>query len=414
MNNSILRYVRQQSRGYILQIARKATSSVSPLGWLTLFAAMLTAALFAAWHWMEMLACAIVFAVALTIAVMLSFGNTALEATLNAPQTRAHIGQIVDVHAVVTNPSNKSTASTAIDMPISQSATLSRNSAVAPLHKYFRISNLRTQQSTHISTQLRADRREIITIGPLSVRRGDPFGLMRREQHLAEPITVYVHPQICVLPGRQSGIPRDFEGTPSRDVVDDDLDFHGLRQYEYGDDVRNVHWASTAKTGTLMLRRFEATHRSDTSLILDTDMHRYASVDQFETAVSVFASIGVHWLAERRTVFAQAGDLRAQPRTPAEFLDSCCGIKLNDHHTADLTREAMHRSPRTSLFCFVISPAWSIDDVRCLAVATPMSAQCIIVQLSSTGERGVRILPECTLVTVSSLEDVPYVLGVLP
>lgn len=410
MNNSISRYVRQRSRGYILQNVRQAASTVSPLGWSTLIAAMLTGALFVAWQWVEMLACAIVFAVTFTTAVVLSFGNTALEATLDVASTRARIGQTVNVQAVVSNPNARSTASAAADLPITQSAVMPSDSTT--VHKHFHVPSLGARQSTRITAQLCADRRAIITIGPLSVRRGDPFGLMRREQRLTESLTLYVHPQICVLHGRQSGIPRDFEGTPSRDVVDDDLDFHGLRQYEYGDDVRNVHWASTAKTGTLMLRRFVATRRSDSSLVLDTDMQGYTSADQFETAVSVFASIGVHWLTEHRTVFTQAGGLRARPRTPTEFLDACCGIKLSEHCTTDLARETMHRSPRTSLFCFVISPAWSIDDVRRLAAATPTSAQCIIVQLSSAGERGVRMLPECTLVTIGSLEDIPHISGV--
>ena len=105
----------------------------------------------------------------------------------------------------------------------------------------------------------------------MRIRKGDPFGLVRHEKELADRITVFIHPRTVRLDTLNAGVPRDLEGQPSGQIVDDDLDFYGLREYEPGDDVRNVHWLSSAKTGTLMIRQYEATRRTDTSVTISVN-----------------------------------------------------------------------------------------------------------------------------------------------
>ncbi|MFR5004337.1 MAG: DUF58 domain-containing protein [Bifidobacterium dentium] len=101
--------------------------------------------------------------------------------------------------------------------------------------------------------------------------KATPFGLIRHEKKLVDQINVFIHPQTVLLNALNAGIPRDLEGQPSGEIVDDDLDFYGLREYEPGDDVRNVHWLSSAKTGSLMIRQYEATRRTDTALTISVN-----------------------------------------------------------------------------------------------------------------------------------------------
>jgi uncharacterized protein (DUF58 family) len=68
------------------------------------------------------------------------------------------------------------------------------------------------------------------------------------------------------------------------------LTFHTLREYVLGDDIRRVHWKTTARTGTLMVREHVDTSQPSTVVVLDTRRDRYTG-DGFEDAVDVAASV---------------------------------------------------------------------------------------------------------------------------
>ena len=75
---------------------------------------------------------------------------------------------------------------------------------------------------------------------------------------------------------------------------DDDA---ATREYRHGDDLRRVHWRSTARTGELMVRREEQPWESRATLVLDTRStgHRgEGPTASFEWAVSAVASVAVH------------------------------------------------------------------------------------------------------------------------
>ena len=318
------------------------------------------------------------------------------------------------MHAMVTvsNPRTSVTASASGALPISQS----NYGSLEWHHERFAIPSLGAHQSKQTAIPLTATHRAVVTVGPLSVRKGDPFGLVRREHRLTEQIRVYIHPDIVPLHTLHAGIIRDLEGNPSDDLVNDDLSFFGLREYEYGDDVRNVHWLSTAKTGTLMIRQFEATRRTDSSVSLDVAAFSYASAEEFELAVSVFASIGVQCVSERRALYAQSGRLHVQPRKPADFLDTCSEIEPETRGgtmLANLAREALLACDKASLYCFVAGSAHEVDDLRRLGAAIPDSATCVVVQVVAGASSAVRTLPECVFITVGVLDDLPLLMEVL-
>jgi uncharacterized protein (DUF58 family) len=88
-----------------------------------------------------------------------------------------------------------------------------------------------------------------------------------------------------------SGREHHVEG-PASDTADDgSLTFHALREYVLGDDLRRVHWRSTARTGTLMVRQMVDVSLPHTTLVLDTRRRAYASGDDFELAVDCAASV---------------------------------------------------------------------------------------------------------------------------
>ena len=137
--------------------------------------------------------------------------------------------------------------------------------------------------------RLPTSRRGVFDIGPVEVPRADPFGLCRTVQSMGEPQRIAVHPRLLVLQPLPTGASLNVEGPSSDLSPHGTITFHRIREYAVGDDLRKVHWPSTAKTGTLMVRHNVDTAQPFTVVLLDLDPVRY-SEDTFEEAVDVAAS----------------------------------------------------------------------------------------------------------------------------
>ena len=89
---------------------------------------------------------------------------------------------------------------------------------------------------------------------------------------------------------RAAGSAASVETAHARAQAADGEDFLTLREYEVGDDLRRVHWRSTARVGDLMIRQDEAQWRARAIVVLDTrpDAHDARS---FETTVEATASV---------------------------------------------------------------------------------------------------------------------------
>jgi hypothetical protein len=64
----------------------------------------------------------------------------------------------------------------------------------------------------------------------------------------------------------------------------------GLREFLHGDSIRLIHWPSSARTGRLLVREFEAEGLPGFDLLLNLTS-AWRSADQFELAVSVTYSL---------------------------------------------------------------------------------------------------------------------------
>ncbi len=149
-----------------------------------------------------------------------------------------------------------------------------------------------------VSYQLRSEVRGRYQLGPLSLRLTDPFGLCELQRSFTRRDILIVTPQVQPLPL----VPLSSEWTGSgesraRALASAGEDDAATREYRYGDDLRRVHWRSTARRGQVMVRREEQPWQSRATLLLDTRAlaHRgEGPASSFEWAVSAAASIGVH------------------------------------------------------------------------------------------------------------------------
>jgi uncharacterized protein (DUF58 family) len=139
-------------------------------------------------------------------------------------------------------------------------------------------------------------------LGPVRVHVRDPFGLAQLTRRDTETGTVTVYPLIETLPPNAiSGHHHGSESTRQRRLLTTGDEFHTMREYVDGDDLRRVHWPSTAHRQTLMVRQQEQPWQPQAMLILDTRRaaHSGSGADStLEKAVSVAASL-ITYLASR-------------------------------------------------------------------------------------------------------------------
>ncbi|MEF9903238.1 DUF58 domain-containing protein [Streptomyces sp. P9-A2] len=151
-----------------------------------------------------------------------------------------------------------------------------------------------------VSYRVRSDLRGRYPLGPLQLRLSDPFGMCELTRSFSTHDTLTVIPRVEPLPPvRLSGEAGGHGDGRQRSLAlagEDDLIPRG---YRYGDDLRRVHWRSTARYGELMVRREEQPQRARCSVLLDTRAIAYdgAGPDSaFEWAVSGAASVLTHML----------------------------------------------------------------------------------------------------------------------
>jgi uncharacterized protein (DUF58 family) len=134
-------------------------------------------------------------------------------------------------------------------------------------------------------------RRGEIPVGPLRITATDPFGLFRITRSYGTPVILLVHPRTVELDQVPSGRAASVEGPTSRNASAGTVTFQGLREYVFGDDLRHVHWRTTARTNTLMVRELLDASLPRTTVLLDTRLAAYPGDDEFEIAIDVAASV---------------------------------------------------------------------------------------------------------------------------
>ncbi|NDU73434.1 DUF58 domain-containing protein [Actinomadura sp. DSM 109109] len=162
----------------------------------------------------------------------------------------------------------------------------------------FVLERIEPQAFRELGYRIRSDVRGRYRVGPLTVRLADPFGMVELVRSFSLSDTLTVTPVIVPLPaGRLSGAWTGGGDSVARAVSAAGEDDVAPREYRHGDDLRRVHWRSTARHGELMVRREEQHFQSSGTLFLDTRRSAHwgdGPAGSFEQAVSAAASVGVH------------------------------------------------------------------------------------------------------------------------
>jgi uncharacterized protein (DUF58 family) len=127
-----------------------------------------------------------------------------------------------------------------------------------------------------------------LRLGPWICSRSDPWGLFTRHLGDVDAVETLITPLVHPLP--LASLPMAF--TDHSGVDDAGITaFASLREYVVGDEMRHIHWRSSAKAGTLMTRQYIDVTRPHMTLVLVDDPRAVRDPDDFEDAVDLAASV---------------------------------------------------------------------------------------------------------------------------
>ena len=252
---------------------------------------------------------------ALLLGLLSTIGRLGLDIDVAVEPNRVVVGGDAVGRVEVTNNRSRPTLGTRVEVPVGAGVASFEVGSLGAGERY--------QEPFVIPTL----RRSIIPIGPARSVKGDALGIARREVVSGHRIDLYVHPRTALLPTLTAGWVRDLEGTTTQDLSNSDVAFHTLREYVPGDDRRHIHWRTTARLGTLMVRQFVDTRRTHLGLVLSSDHSDWADDDEFELGVSVLGSLGRTALMQDQEVTALSGAQPLPSHAPTMLLDALSGIE---------------------------------------------------------------------------------------
>ncbi|MFJ2817819.1 DUF58 domain-containing protein [Streptomyces sp. NPDC087294] len=193
-----------------------------------------------------------------------------------------------------------------------------------------------------VSYRVRSDLRGRYPLGPLQLRLSDPFGMCDLTRSFSSSDMLTVVPRVEPLPpvrltGESAGYGEGRQRSLALAGEDDVIP----RGYRHGDDLRRVHWRSTARYGELMVRREEQPQRARCTVLLDTRGVGFLGAGPdtaFEWAVSGAASVLVHLLERGYSVrlLTDTGGV-----VPGEGADGFAGASQQSADAAGLLMDTL-------------------------------------------------------------------------
>ena len=235
---------------------------------------------------------------------------------------------------------------------------------------------------------LRSDVRGSFEVGPAVLRARDVLGLTESNQVLGDPVVVDVLPRVQELPELMLGDLGGSRGSSASASATTSPDDASIREYRVGDDLRRVHWRSTARRGSVMVRSDEHPGRPDVLLLLDdrADGHRgRGAASSLEWAVSAAASAAVHLHRRGHHVRLLHGGVLE----PVQQLDEASALRsllrslsrLTPGPADGLSRSVAALGRADSTLLVAVLGDVDVEDVRPLMSARPLGAPALALLL---------------------------------
>lgn len=389
-------------------IAGAIGAVVTPLGWCILGAVAMSFLAGYALGWTELIAIAWAGLVLVSATLFYLIGRSAYEIRLTMSSERVVVGDRVPGVVSVHNPTRRRLPGVSVEVPVGAGMAEYAMPSLARGGNFEDVFIVPTQ------------RRGVIAVGPVRTVRGDPIGLFRAERVWADRSELYVHPRTISIPSMSTGFIRDLEGNPTRDLTTSDVSFHALREYVPGDERRTIHWKSTAKTGTYMVRQFEESRRSHLMVALSLAEADYTTEDEFEMAVSVAGSLGARAIRDARTVSVAVSAITPQfarrkvhelrelsTLTRTRLLDDLSTVETSPAalELNQLAKVAATSVAGISVAFLVCGSATTLTQLRAASTRFPIGVDVVAVICDPEAVPNLRRVAELSVLTIGFLED---------
>lgn len=396
--------VREAARP-VLSVAKEWVGIVSGLGWLLVAAAVVFTYLGARFGWREFsYAAAVMLAIVIGSAAF-AIGRTRLRVEFDVAPQRIEVGEAAAVRFSVRNEAT---------MPL---LPIGLEFAVGDSQASFTLPTLAPNAGFEDVAVIPGVRRSVVTLGPVTTQRGDPFGVIRREVVWTDPIELFVHPKTVPLEPLGAGLLRDLEGRTTQDISMSDLAFHTLRDYVPGDDRRYIHWRSTAKFSGIgdgerfLVRQFLDTRRSHIAVVTDVSAESYRSPEEFELAISVGASIAVRALTDEMDLTVICGEHAAVQPVIFQALDTYSRAELGDWRLAPATGRLNHLAPDASVVILITGPNCGFEQFQQARAFLPREVATLAITVADGGEISLREAVGLTVLSIGGLADLPQAMA---
>lgn len=353
--------------------------------------------------WAEPAAVTLVLLVSLLIAVAFVLGRPQYDVRVDLATVRVVVGERAVGAIRVRNAAERSAPPSLIELPVGRALASFAVPRLDPGQIHEELFTIPTQ------------RRAVLTMGPVRSVRRDPLELLHRQVNWTEPEEIYVHPRTARLENSSTGFVRDLEGLATKDLSNDDVSFHALREYVPGDDLRYVHWRSTARMNRLMIRQFEETRRSQFVIVLSTRLADYADEDEFELAISCAASLSRSAHADGKEVTVFTSDAKLPTPTPVRLMDAYSSIEPSTgiEPFGDRVRVVAAEAPGASVVALVTGSAMPLEQLRLASVRIPSMASCFGVRAATAEQLSRKGVGDFDLVSLPTLENLPLAIRVV-
>jgi uncharacterized protein (DUF58 family) len=384
--------------------ARALLGVVNPIGWVVLGLGVLLGVVASAAQWREVAVLSAACLLLVGLALPFLVGRTTVRVDLRLQPERVVAGDSVAAGITVTNLAVRRLMPTVLEVPVGP-----------VLHRYA-VPGLAEGESHDENLTIRTERRGVIPVGPVVTRRGDPLGLCSLDVEWTGVTEIMVRPPMVPLEALGAGLLRDLEGVSTDALSQSDLAFHALREYTPGDDLRHIHWRSSAKAmgvggeGALLVRQYLDTRRSHAAVVVDDSSAVWASPDEFETAMSVAASIIRRSILDEFEVSFACGHRASSGADGHVALDALCRAELGDVGLVVAAQRVATAAPDTSVVFLLTGALAPFQDLQRAAAAFPPEVRRFALVVDPSARATVTEVAGLPVLRVPTKEDAPQLL----